>query len=116
MEYFLQTPSYHRCHHGKNLLYMDTNYTSITLFWDWVLGTLQPLRDDEPVQYGITREVNSESWLDVQLSEFALLWRDLKHAPGLRNKLLYLLMPPGWPHTGEHKTVTAQRKADSQVS
>jgi sterol desaturase/sphingolipid hydroxylase (fatty acid hydroxylase superfamily) len=110
LEYLLQTPSYHRGHHAKNLLYMDTNYTSITLFWDWLFGTLQPLRDIEPVEYGITREVDSESWIDVQLGEFAALWVDLKQAPSLKDKLCYLFMPPGWSHTGKHKTVTAQRQ------
>jgi len=110
LEYFMQTPSYHRGHHAKNLLYMDTNYTSITLFWDWLFGTLQPLRDSEEVEYGITREVDPESWLDVQFGEFAELWGDLKKAPGVKNKLLYLLMPPGWSHTGDHKTVAVQRR------
>lgn len=110
LESFMQTPAYHRGHHAKNLLYMDTNYTSITLFWDWLLGTLQPLRDVEPVEYGITRVVDSESWFDVQFGEFQSLWRDLRQAPGLINKLGYLLMPPGWSHTGDHKTLTVQRR------
>jgi sterol desaturase/sphingolipid hydroxylase (fatty acid hydroxylase superfamily) len=110
LEYFMQTPTYHRGHHAKNLLYMDTNYTSITLFWDWLLGTLQPLREAEAVEYGITREVDSESWLDVQFGEFRALWRDLRQAPGLKNTLCYLLMPPGWSHRGDHKTVAEQRR------
>lgn len=110
LEYFLQTPTYHRGHHAKNLLYMDTNYTSITLFWDWLFGTLQPLRDSEAVVFGITREVDSESWRDVQLGEFEALWSDLKKAPGIANKLRYLFLPPGWSHTGDQKTVAAQRE------
>jgi sterol desaturase/sphingolipid hydroxylase (fatty acid hydroxylase superfamily) len=114
LEYVLQTPSYHRVHHARNLRYMDTNYTSITLFWDWFFRTLQPLRDDEKAEYGITREVDSESWRDVQLGEFVSLWKDLKQAPGIGNKLCYLFMPPGWSHTGEHKTVSAQRAGLSQ--
>ena len=65
LERFLQTPSYHRVHHGRNLRYMDTNYNSMTLLWDWLLGTLQPLDDDEPVVYGITREVDTSSFFDV---------------------------------------------------
>ena len=113
LEYFMQTPAYHRGHHARNLLYMDTNYNSITLFWDWLFGTLQPLRDDIPVEFGITREVDSKSWLDVQLGEFVALWRDVVNAPGLGNKLRYLVMPPGWSHTGEHRTVTALRRAQA---
>ena len=116
LEYFLQTPAYHRGHHAKNLLYMDTNYNSITLFWDWLFGTLQPLQDSEPVEFGITREVNSESWVDVQLGEFRTLWADLKTAPGLKNKFCYLLMPPGWSHTGDHKTVAALRRKAQEPS
>lgn len=110
LEYFMQTPSYHRAHHAKNVRYMDTNYNSITLFWDWVMGTLQPLRDDEPVDYGITREVNTESYLDVHFSEFRELWRDVRDAPGLWNKLAYIVMPPGWSHTGDHHTVALQKR------
>lgn len=111
LEHFLQTPRYHRAHHAQNPRYMDTNYNSITLFWDWILGTLQPLCDQEPVVYGITRDVDVESWRDVQFGEFALLWRDLKSAPSLPCKLGYLLMPPGWSHTGNHKMVSTQKRA-----
>lgn len=111
LEYFLQTPSYHRAHHARNPRYMDTNYNSMTLFWDWALGTLQPLRNEEPVVYGITRDVDVESWRDVQFGEMRLLWRDVKAAPGLKNKLGYLLMPPGWSHTGKHQMASTQKQA-----
>ena len=110
LERFLQTPSYHRAHHAKNPLYIDTNYNSITLFWDWALGTLQPLRDEVPIQYGITRDVNVESWSDVQFGEMAELWQDVKRAPGLKNKLAYLLMPPSWSQTGEHKMASTMKQ------
>ena len=115
LEYVLQTPSWHRAHHAKNVLYMDTNYTSLTLFWDWLFGTLQPLRDDVPVDYGITRAVDSESWLDVQFGEMKALWQDVRNAPGLVNKLGYLFMPPGWSHLGDHKTVTLQKQRLAQA-
>lgn len=111
LEYFLQTPSYHRAHHAQNPRYMDTNYNSMTLFWDWALGTLQPLKDEEPVDYGITREVNVESWRDVQFGEVGLLWQDVKSAPDLKSKLRYLLMPPGWSHTGDHKMASTVKRA-----
>ena len=111
LEYFLQTPSYHRAHHAQNPRYMDTNYNSMTLFWDWAMGTLQPLKDDEPVIFGITREVNVENWLDVQFGEVGLLWRDVQSAPGLKSKLGYLFMPPGWSHTGDHKMASTAKSA-----
>ena len=110
LEKILQTPSYHRVHHAQNIRYMDTNYTSITLFWDWAMGTLQPLETDEKVRYGITREVNTHSFWDVQFGEYALLFKDMWKAPGLMNKLKYMIMPPGWSHEGDHKTVKVLRE------
>lgn len=110
LEYFLQTPSYHRAHHGKNARYMDTNYNSITLFWDYVMGTRVVLDDNEPVDYGITRDVNTMSFWDVQFGDFKGLWRDVRQAPGLKNKLAYLFMPPGWSHTGDHQTAAVKKQ------
>ena len=40
-----------------------------------------------------------------------LLVKDVKNAPGIKNKLLYIIMAPGWSHTGEHKTARAVRGA-----
>ena len=110
LERFLQTPSYHRVHHAQNIRYMDTNYTSITLLWDWLLGTLEPLDAAEPVEFGITRDVNTASFLDVHFGEFVLLWRDVRSATSLRAAFAYLLNPPGWVESGELKT-SAARKA-----
>jgi sterol desaturase/sphingolipid hydroxylase (fatty acid hydroxylase superfamily) len=104
LEKFMQTPAYHRAHHAQNVRYLDMNYCSITLLWDWLLGTLQQLDDREPPVYGITRPVNTASFWDTHFGEFVLLARDVWHSPGLANKLRYLLLPPGWAHEGELKT------------
>lgn len=117
LERFVQTPSYHRVHHAQNVRYMDTNYNSITLFGDWLMGTLQPLEDDEPVRYGITREVNTSSFWDVHFGEFRLLWQDIYKAKGVRAKVGYLLRAPGWSPAGEQHTAAALklRGSESQV-
>ncbi|MBW2361560.1 MAG: sterol desaturase family protein [Deltaproteobacteria bacterium] len=106
----MQTPAYHRVHHAQNVRYMDMNYNSITLLWDWIFGTLQPLDDAEPVTYGITRGVDTASFWDVHFGEFRLLWRDMRSAPNLRTAILYLVMPPGWSPAGPQRTV-AELKA-----
>jgi hypothetical protein len=62
------------------------------------------VQQETPVEYGITRPVKPFSVLDAYLGEFWLLGRDVWHAPGMRNKLLYLVMPPGWSHDGNHHT------------
>ena len=108
LERFLQTPSYHRVHHGRNVRYVDTNYNSITLLWDWLLGTLQPLDDSDPVAYGITREVDTRSFRDVHFGDFRALWRDVRAAPNGVAVLLTLLKPPGWSATGESNTAAAR--------
>lgn len=107
LERFLQTPAYHRVHHAQNIRYMDTNYNSITLLGDWLMGTLQPLDDMEPVRFGITREVNTASFWDVHFGEYVLLWRDIRSAPSPQAAIGYLFHAPGWHPRGESKTAAA---------
>ena len=107
---FILTPSHHRVHHAKNPLYMDTNFCNLLNIWDRVFRTYQPELKTLPPQYGITRNMNPHQFMDVYFGEFALLAKDLYHAPGWRNKVLYCLMPPGWSHTGEHKTAALARR------
>lgn len=110
LERFMQTPSYHRVHHARNVRYMDTNYNSITLFGDWLMGTLQPLDDREPVDYGITRAVNTSSFWDVHFGEFRLLWRDIRQAGNLKAMLGYLFCAPGWSPDGNGHTAAALKR------
>ena len=109
LERFLQTPSHHRVHHAKNVRYLDTNYNSITLFWDWVFGTLQPLRDEEPVVYGITRDVDTGSFWDVHFGEFRALARDVRAARTWRDRFGFLFSPPGWT-PGDASQTASNRK------
>ncbi|NND66639.1 MAG: sterol desaturase family protein [Halioglobus sp.] len=109
LEYFMQTPSYHRVHHAQNVRYMDTNYNSITLLGDWLMRTLQPLDDAEPVRYGITRDVNTSSFFDVHFGEFVLLGRDLAKSRSAREFFGYLLRAPGWQPHGEQQTAAARK-------
>ena len=110
LERFMQTPSYHRVHHARNIRYMDTNYNSITLLGDWLMGTLQPLDAKEPVEFGITRTVNTSSFRDVHFGEFVLLWRDIRTARSFRERISYLLRPPGWAPQGVQHTAAAQKQ------
>jgi sterol desaturase/sphingolipid hydroxylase (fatty acid hydroxylase superfamily) len=98
------TPSHHRVHHARNPLYMDTNFCNLLNVWDKFFGTFQSEQESIPVEYGITRKVNPNNFLDSYFGEIPNLWKDVKNAPGIRNKFLYLMMPPGWSHDGQHKT------------
>jgi len=105
------TPSHHRVHHAKNPLYMDTNFCNLLPIWDKAFGTYQDEDREIKIEYGITREMKRNSFLDAYFGEIVALARDVKKAPGLKNKFLYLFMPPGWSHTGDHKTSVKVREA-----
>jgi len=55
--------------------------------------------------------MDSGNFLDVYFGEIVALFKDVYKAPGLKNKLLYVIMPPGWHHNGEHKTAKMVRNA-----
>lgn len=105
------TPSHHRVHHAKNIEYMDMNYCNLLNIWDRVFKTYQDEKEGIEIQYGITREMKPNSFLDSYFGEFTSLLKDVYHAPGIKNKIFYLFMPPGWSHTGDHKTSKAMKKA-----
>ena len=63
------------------------------------------------IQHGVTRPINSGSFIDVYFGEIINLGKDVIRAPGLLNKLKYIFYPPGWSHTGEHKTAKKIRAA-----
>lgn len=106
---FILTPSHHRVHHARNPLYMDTNFCNLLNIWDRVFGTYQEEQNTIPIEYGITRKMNSGSFLDVYFGEIIALAKDVANAPGFMNKVKYIVMPPGWHHSGEHRTAKIVR-------
>ena len=104
------TPSHHRVHHAKNPQYLDTNFCNLLNIWDKVFKTYKvEERKTNPV-YGITRKMNPNNFMDVYFGEIVALWKDVRKAPGVKNKLLYIVMPPGWSHTGHHSTAKVVRE------
>ena len=60
MEFFFNTPSHHRVHHGRNPFCIDKNYAGVLIIWDRIFGTFQSEYDtDEKVQYGLVQNVRS---------------------------------------------------------
>jgi sterol desaturase/sphingolipid hydroxylase (fatty acid hydroxylase superfamily) len=104
------TPSHHRVHHARNPMYMDTNFCNLLNIWDRVFGTLVDEKKEVPVEYGISRKMNPNNFWDFYFGEIVALGKDVKNAPGIKNKFLYIIMPPGWSHTGEHKTANVVKK------
>ena len=106
----LLTPSHHRVHHSRNPIYIDTNFCNLLNVWDRVFGTLQDEQHHTPPDYGITRPMKPGSFIDFYFGELVALARDVYRAPGVLDKLRYIVMPPGWSHTGQHKTASAMRR------
>ena len=90
---------------------MDTNFCNLLNIWDRIFKTYQPESDSIPVEYGITRPMIKNSFTDAYFGEIYYLVKDVVKAPGIVNKILYIIMPPGWSHTGEHKTAKLARDA-----
>jgi sterol desaturase/sphingolipid hydroxylase (fatty acid hydroxylase superfamily) len=109
LNHIILTPSHHRVHHSRNDLYMDTNFCNLLNIWDRVFGTYQNELETEKPVYGVSRTINPNSLWDVYMGELVLLAKDVYHAPGLLNKLKYLIMPPGWSHTGVHQLASDKR-------
>lgn len=106
---FILSPTDHRIHHARNPLYMDTNFCNLLNIWDRVFKTYQPLHPDIEIEYGITRPIKG-GFLDAYFGEFVALFKDMAKAGSLKNMLLYIVMPPGWSHTGDHKTAALARR------
>ena len=110
LEYLMITPAHHRAHHASNPLYVDTNFASVLPLWDWLFGTLQPLKKEVKADYGIKRELDVTNFSDLYFGEILVLYRDIKNTTGMKNKLLYILMPPGWTPESASETASAVRR------
>jgi hypothetical protein len=110
LHHLIITPAHHRVHHAKNPLYLDTNFANVLPVWDWILGTLQPIRDEIKTEYGISRDLDVTNFSDLYFGELLLLYNDVKNAVGMKNKLLYIFMPPGWDPVSAAKTAAALKR------
>jgi sterol desaturase/sphingolipid hydroxylase (fatty acid hydroxylase superfamily) len=111
LEWFLNTPSHHRVHHGANVEYLDRNHGGIFIIWDRLFGTFEPER--AKVVYGLTSNIKTYNPLRIATHEYASIARDVKAAPTLGAKLGYLFAPPGWSHDGSRLTAKQMRERSS---
>jgi sterol desaturase/sphingolipid hydroxylase (fatty acid hydroxylase superfamily) len=93
-EWFLNTPSAHRVHHGTNRQYVDKNYANMFIFIDRLLGTYEP--EVEPVRYGLITQANTNNPISLTSMEWRNIWKDLKTAGSLQEVICYVCGPPGW--------------------
>jgi len=110
LEYVLVTPSHHRVHHASNIKYLDKNMGMLLIIWDKLFGTFE--KETESVQFGLTKNLDKPSPVDLVFHEWKNVWKDATQ-PGLslKNRLLYIFGPPGWSHDGRSQTSSQLRAA-----
>jgi len=87
LEYVLVTPMNHRVHHARNPEYIDRNYGGFFILWDRLFGTYQAEDGQLPIDYGITRGLNSWNPVWANLHVYADMVRDTLRTPRLGDKL-----------------------------
>ncbi|MBE7216588.1 sterol desaturase family protein [Shewanella benthica] len=93
IEWIFNTPSHHRVHHGRNPQYIDKNYAGVLIIWDRMFGTY--VKEEETVEYGITKPINSFNPLIVTFSEWRSMFSEA-FSPGLtlKQRARLLFSPP----------------------
>ena len=92
LEYVLVTPSHHRVHHANNEQYLDKNYGDMFIIWDKLFGTFQ--KEEEEAAYGLTKPLNSYSFLWQHFHFLAEMVVAFKRAKGFKNKVSIIFGKP----------------------
>ena len=104
-EAVFNTPSHHRVHHGKNPEYLDSNYAGTLIIWDKIFGTFVPESDNAYPDYGLVKDFETFNPFKIFIHEY---WGILKDVFGskrsVKDRLLYIVAPPGWSHDNSRKT------------
>jgi sterol desaturase/sphingolipid hydroxylase (fatty acid hydroxylase superfamily) len=108
-EYFMNTPSHHRVHHGIDLDYLDTNYGGVMIIWDRIFGSFQA--EGARPHYGLTKQIESYNPVKIAFYEWVQIVKDVSHAKNIKNLWGYLVGPPGWSPDGSRQTVAQMRAA-----
>lgn len=103
LEWIFNTPSHHRVHHGKDIEYLDKNHGGVLIIWDKLFGTFA--EEKKRPDYGILHDLETYNPVIIATHEWVNLWRDLRRAPGWKERLFYLFRAPGWSHDGSKQTV-----------
>ncbi|WP_417511817.1 sterol desaturase family protein [Methylophaga sp.] len=83
LDWWFNTPSVHRVHHGSNPQYLDKNYGGILMIWDHLFGTYQ--KEHEKVNYGLNRDIKTNNPIKINFIEYWLLWQDIKQCRSIRD-------------------------------
>lgn len=103
-EAVMNTPSHHRVHHANNPKYLDSNYAGVFIIWDRMFGTFIPEEREEPCRYGLVTDLGTFNPIRIAVHEWVGIIKDMWSAKSWRDRLLFLLAPPGWTPDGSRMT------------
>jgi alkylglycerol monooxygenase len=94
LEKFMNTPSHHRVHHGRNPKYIDKNHGGTFIIFDKIFGTFK--EEEETPVYGITTPVKSWNPIWINISHYVTIKNEIHQIKDWKNKVRYLFKKPGW--------------------
>lgn len=98
LEEVLNTASHHRVHHGSNRRYIDRNHGSMLIVWDRLFGSFERESDDEPVVYGLTKNIDTYNPWRIVSAEYADMLRDVAGSTGWSDRISFVARGPGWAY------------------
>ena len=115
LEWFFNTPSHHRVHHGTNEQYLDKNYAGVFIIWDRIFGSFQAESDYETTNFGVLSPI--ASWNPIYVNVYPIQ-KLLKRAFETKDVTLCcktLFNEPAWlaPHMTAGKTHPFGYNADA---
>lgn len=93
-EFFFNTPSAHRVHHGSNPEYIDKNYGNLFMIWDRMFGTYA--EENAPVRYGLINNINTHNPFKITFTIWLAMAKDIHQAKSIKEALGYVFQPPDW--------------------
>ena len=93
-EYFFNSPSHHRVHHGVNPKYIDRNHGGTLIIFDRWFGTFQA--EEETPVYGVTVPLKSWNPVWAQVDYYVWLGQRLTQANNWSDRYKMLIRKPGW--------------------
>ncbi len=94
LEWFMNTPSHHRVHHGVNPKYIDKNYAGVFIIWDRMFGTFQK-EEEEPV-YGTVEPLGTWNPIRANYRYWAKVFSLARRAPRFIDKIQIWFRSPEW--------------------
>lgn len=111
-EFIFNTPSHHRVHHGRNAKYLDANYAGTLIIWDRLLGSFVAEDRDEPVDYGLVKNLETYNPITILTHEYVGIAKDAsQRGLSLWQRFCYIFAPPGWSHDGSRLTSSDIKRA-----